>query len=92
MGLSHLGRDKEGGKTVDVVPKEKILHDIQFRGAISDFYVLKSKVPWGYIGTDFVQSIGISVFLRGMFGVSSSEEGLQVLEEVLKDHLLQSIS
>jgi hypothetical protein len=46
VGLSHLGRDKEGGKTVDFVPKEKILHDIQFRGAISDFYVLKSKVPW----------------------------------------------
>ena len=84
MGLSHLGREKAGGKTVDFVTKEKVgaahppspclsavtlacsstsypplpaahpptllstlskvLNDIQFRGAISDFYVIKAKV------------------------------------------------
>ena len=44
VGISHLGRDKEGGKLIESVPKEKILHDIQFRGAISDFYVIKAKI------------------------------------------------
>ncbi len=44
MGLSHLGKDKEDGKIMDYVSKEKILGDIQFRGAISDFYVAKTQV------------------------------------------------
>jgi hypothetical protein len=36
LGLGHLGSEKEAGKLVDYVSKEKALHDIQFRGAISD--------------------------------------------------------
>ena len=44
VGLSHLGKDKEGGKMADFVSKEKLLNDIQFRGAISDFYVSKAKI------------------------------------------------
>ncbi|GAX83067.1 hypothetical protein CEUSTIGMA_g10493.t1 [Chlamydomonas eustigma] len=44
IGITHLGGDKEGGKLADFVYKEKILQDIQFRGAISDFHVIKTKV------------------------------------------------
>lgn len=45
VGLQHLGTGEgKTGQLVDYVSKEKILGDIQFRGAISDFYVLKQKI------------------------------------------------
>ena len=44
LGISHLGSGKEGGKLMDWISKEKILNDIQFRGAISDLYNLKARL------------------------------------------------
>ncbi|KAG1670681.1 hypothetical protein FOA52_010956 [Chlamydomonas sp. UWO 241] len=45
VGLSHLGAGAgKEGHLVDYIAKDKILGDIQFRGAISDFYVIKQKI------------------------------------------------
>jgi len=44
LGLTHLGAQKEGGRVMDLIPKEKVLGDVQFRGAISDFHQYKAKI------------------------------------------------
>lgn len=40
--LSDMGEDK--GLTEKAISKETLMKDIQFRGAISDFYVIKQKI------------------------------------------------
>ena len=44
LGVAHLGGNKEGGQVMDILAKERILSDIQFRGAISDFHPFKAKI------------------------------------------------
>ena len=43
MGLSDLS-SKAGAQISAAVPKEKILADIQFQGAISDFHPIKDSI------------------------------------------------
>ncbi len=44
VNLGQLGSDKEGKEPMGTVGKEELLKDIQFRGAISDFYAFKQKI------------------------------------------------
>lgn len=45
MGLNTLATPAaEGGQQLGTVPKEKLLADIQFQGAISDWHPIKAKI------------------------------------------------
>lgn len=49
VGLQDIAEDADDAPRTKFVTKEVILHDIQLRGAISDFHPLKAQI----IGADY---------------------------------------